>query len=109
MGVTDAPKECPTCRLVNPPSATHCDCGYDFEKGEDSPEVAQAKQELGGTLLAPLLIGPLLLGLGGLGIAMGSKRGAGWAIAAGIVVLGGGIVRLLRVVMEGRHVMYRRR
>jgi hypothetical protein len=23
--------DCPRCKLVNPPSAKRCDCGYDFE------------------------------------------------------------------------------
>ncbi|MFO0798023.1 MAG: hypothetical protein U0804_11130 [Gemmataceae bacterium] len=26
----DAPKDCPVCRLLNPPDAARCDCGYDF-------------------------------------------------------------------------------
>jgi hypothetical protein len=25
-----APKDCPACDLVNPPTAQRCDCGYDF-------------------------------------------------------------------------------
>lgn len=24
-------KDCPKCRLVNPPDAQRCDCGYDFD------------------------------------------------------------------------------
>ena len=24
---------CPSCRLINPPSAARCDCGYDFSTG----------------------------------------------------------------------------
>jgi hypothetical protein len=23
--------DCPNCKLVNPPTATRCDCGYDFQ------------------------------------------------------------------------------
>lgn len=28
-----SPKECPNCRLLNPPEAQRCDCGYEFSKG----------------------------------------------------------------------------
>ena len=26
--------ECPHCRLINPPTAQRCDCGYDFPSGK---------------------------------------------------------------------------
>ncbi len=26
-------KDCPVCRLANPPEAQRCDCGYDFQAG----------------------------------------------------------------------------
>ena len=26
-------KDCPRCRLINPPAAARCDCGYDFASG----------------------------------------------------------------------------
>ena len=25
--------DCPNCKLMNPPNATRCDCGYDFQTG----------------------------------------------------------------------------
>lgn len=29
----DSPRNCPSCRLVNPPDAQVCDCGFDFQSG----------------------------------------------------------------------------
>ncbi len=29
--MSTAPKDCPTCGLTNPPGATRCDCGYNFD------------------------------------------------------------------------------
>jgi hypothetical protein len=30
-GDTISSMDCPNCKLVNPPTATRCDCGYDFQ------------------------------------------------------------------------------
>src|SRR2546426_6943488 len=30
---TFSPMKCPNCKLINPPSAIRCDCGYDFPTG----------------------------------------------------------------------------
>jgi hypothetical protein len=34
--------KCPRCRLINPPTALRCDCGYDFQKGTvEKPYIKQ--------------------------------------------------------------------
>ena len=35
---------CPNCRLVNPPEATRCDCGYDFESGGVSGSILSEQE-----------------------------------------------------------------
>ncbi len=32
-GAGQAPRKCPACRMINPPSAEVCDCGYNFRTG----------------------------------------------------------------------------
>jgi hypothetical protein len=39
-------KECPNCKLINPPDAVRCDCGYDFGPERLPPDVATAIRKL---------------------------------------------------------------
>ena len=40
---TNEAKNCPFCRLTNPPSAMRCDCGYDFVAADATPARQQAR------------------------------------------------------------------
>jgi hypothetical protein len=61
----DQVKDCPQCRLVNPPTAQQCDCGYDFTKGRPTrPFMQGAELTTGDWLICLLLPGiGLILGL----------------------------------------------
>lgn len=79
-------KDCPKCRLVNPPSAQWCDCGYDFvtRTAEQSylPTAGSRRPDGGSRVVGYgcLILAPLLL-LGGAITAM--KAGGGDAFAMG--------------------------
>ena len=72
-------KDCPKCRLVNPPSAQRCDCGYDFithsvqrsylpTERSSRPDGGSRLLGLGCLVLAPLfLISGLLAAMKALG------------------------------------------
>jgi hypothetical protein len=53
----DEPKDCPRCRLVNPPTAQRCDCGWDFVSRTQQESYLQPKHRLSGL--------PLVVGIGG--------------------------------------------
>jgi hypothetical protein len=42
-GGTISAMDCPNCKLVNPPTATRCDCGYDFQMHtqRESPRIGK--------------------------------------------------------------------
>ena len=66
-------QDCPKCGLVNPASALHCDCGYDFTTGrvarsDANPHDPTNRAELGLTLaqvgLRNMRLGPLICAAG---------------------------------------------
>jgi hypothetical protein len=84
-------KDCPRCRLVNPPSAQRCDCGYDFvsrtqersfmSSGSGRPDGGSRVLGYGCLLLAPLF---LLAGIMS-AVKVGGAAAAGDAFALGQV------------------------
>lgn len=62
-------KECPNCKLANPPEAQVCDCGYNFESGSDNI-INQSKigqVECFYTFISSLVLN-IFFGIGGLGV-----------------------------------------
>ena len=102
---------CPNCRLVNPPAAERCDCGYDFATkslkssyladSRDAPALAtEVVRALG---RRDLMVGGAWLGLGVLvtiaSYAFAATQGdrshfvASGAIIVGVIRLGRGLYR----------------
>lgn len=56
-------KRCPNCRLINPPEATRCDCGYDFDadgvKNSYVPDHLKAATQ--SQWFSPLIVGLFIL------------------------------------------------
>jgi hypothetical protein len=87
-------KNCPKYRLINPPIAQRCDCGYDFEIGEMRKSyLTERDKQLGkplklGAIGACLLLGTSALresfGPGGPDKFMLTIAGLAFALALGI-------------------------
>ena len=54
--------DCPNCRLINPPSALRCDCGFDFRS--KSVEASYIRGGVGGAVPAQHTLGAGLLLVG---------------------------------------------
>lgn len=93
-------RECPKCRLINPPTTDQCDCGYEFGTGrvssssvrrQHAPPVAWLLVPIG-LMVGAVLGGPLYLaavrppGLAGLYyLLMGAVYGVVLGTTAGLV------------------------
>jgi len=80
----ESARRCPRCSLYSPPGALRCDCGYDFASRtvQQSYALNHAVQKAGGTaaVLATsarrsIVAGIVLLGLGGLMVAISVSAG----------------------------------
>lgn len=83
-------QDCPKCRLVNPPNAQRCDCGYDFaSKSMQKSYATGSGGDAGPDGCAKFLgyglvvIGPLWLAAG---LLTAANRGGGGAFGAGVAV-----------------------
>lgn len=95
--------DCPRCRLVNPPNAERCDCGYDFvsktvEESYSRPAqlgiVAEAIRSQG---RKDLIVGAVWLALGTavtVGTYATASRGGTYTVAYGAIAVG--LFRIVR-------------
>ena len=88
--------DCPNCKLVNPASATRCDCGYDFETRTIQPsylterdkQLSIRKLGVAGVILGILLGLEFVLRLTSVAVAKHS-----WALGISTVILAAVLVR----------------
>lgn len=95
---------CPRCRLINPPSAARCDCGYDFASGvmaasylspaqraADRPRRALDGRRIAAAFCSAAAVTLLVLSLARLNGPRGTIGGATYlcmAGATGLIVVG---------------------
>lgn len=85
-------RECPKCHLINPPTAVHCDCGYEFETGRVVRQ-GQPRRELG--LFQSLWVARLgavglfiaLVGVVLLMMELTGKEPDGWGVVRSIGII----------------------
>jgi hypothetical protein len=96
---------CPNCRLVNPPSAQRCDCGYDFATKSVKPSYLADSQDVSDLAMeAVRALGRQDLMVGGMWLALGTVATIGsYAVATThgggsyVVTYGAIVVGVIRV------------
>ena len=88
-------RDCPRCGLANPPTATHCDCGYDFVAREVDRARAPKHQDRELSLLQSARFGRLagagivcaMIGLVMLLVEGASDEPDAWAFVRAILLM----------------------
>lgn len=84
-------QECPKCRLINPPTAVLCDCGYEFATGRVVRQGAPRRTLNFFHTWFILRLG-LVMALAGVVALLLDPYGWGWVKGFGIVVAAGGLI-----------------
>ena len=76
--------DCPKCKLINPPSAERCDCGYDFKTGTmQESYLTERDKQLSKPQIAGAILGTLVL----VRVAFGLMRAAGEEHSGALLLL----------------------
>ena len=81
--------DCPNCKLVNPPTAARCDCGYDFQTGtiKESYLTERDKQlskpVIAGAILITVILARIAFNL----LKAAAEERAAWPLVVALAIL----------------------
>ncbi len=85
--------QCPRCGLINDPSASRCDCGLVFPRGDHAldPGMQQEREDRRSRGKFSIAVGLtcIAVSLGGFAYALMASFGGRWILAWGIALVGG--------------------